>query len=290
MSLRLELATLFLIFLSSAASGLAAPAVTIVAHRGASYDAPENTIAAARLGWKQGADAVELDIHLTKDGQLAVMHDFNAKRTAGRDVAIAEATFAELRQLDAGSWKDSKFTGEKIPNLDEFIATIPAGKRLFVEIKTGPEIIPALEAALKRTNAGPDRITLISFNYDSLRVAKERMPQYASYWLVSYRSPEAAAKAAKAAKPGDANAKAPAPASPPFEELVAKIRAAKIDGLDLQHTWPVTPDQAKKLKADGLQLHVWTVDDPAIAKRWMALGVDSITTNRPQWLREQLAQ
>src|SRR3954463_16243968 len=84
-------------------------AVEIVAHRGASYDAPENTVASQELAWKHGADAAEFDVRATKDGQLAIMHDTTAKRTAGRDAKFADLTLAELRQLDAGSWKDARF-------------------------------------------------------------------------------------------------------------------------------------------------------------------------------------
>ena len=72
-------------------------AVDIVAHRGASFDAPENTLAAEKLAWKQQADAVETDIYLTKDGKLIVSHDKTTKRTAGRDAAIADLTLAELQ-------------------------------------------------------------------------------------------------------------------------------------------------------------------------------------------------
>ena len=84
-------------------SACAVRAVDIVAHRGASYDAPENTMAATNLAWKQGADAVETDIFLSQDGRLVVSHDKNGKRTAGRDVEYATITQAEARALDAGS-------------------------------------------------------------------------------------------------------------------------------------------------------------------------------------------
>src|ERR1043166_7466639 len=90
-------------------------AVEIVAHRGASYDAPENTVVSQELAWKQGADAAEFDVRATKDGQLAIMHDTTTKRTAGREAKFAELTLPELRELDAGSWKGPPFKGEKVP-------------------------------------------------------------------------------------------------------------------------------------------------------------------------------
>src|ERR1041384_5689418 len=80
--------------------------VEIVAHRGASYDAPENTVVSQELAWKHHADAATFDVRRTKDGRLAIMHDPTRKRTAGRDAQFADLTLAELRQLDAGSRKD----------------------------------------------------------------------------------------------------------------------------------------------------------------------------------------
>src|SRR5687768_11164412 len=85
------------------AHAAAAPGATeIIAHRGASADAPENTITALKLGYEQGADAGELDIHVTKDGHLAVVHDADTKRVAGVDRKVADQTLAELRRLDVG--------------------------------------------------------------------------------------------------------------------------------------------------------------------------------------------
>jgi glycerophosphoryl diester phosphodiesterase len=253
-----------------------ARAVDIVAHRGASYDAPENTMAATNLAWKQNADAVETDIYLGRDGKLIVFHDKpSAKRTTGRDVPIHTLTQAEARELDAGSWKGPQFKGEKIPLLEEQIASVPAGKRLFVEIKPGPEIVPELKRVLAATRADEKKITIISFNYDALKEVRKQLPRYQTLYLVSYRAPD----------PNKAPSKTP---QPTLDHVIAEAKAAKLTGLDLQHTWPLTAADVKKIRAAGLELHVWTVNDVAIAKRWIGLGVESITTDRPAWLREQL--
>ena len=145
--------------LTAAALSLGVPAwgLQIVAHRGASYDAPENTLAAHRLALAQGADRVETDVHLTADGRLIVIHDRNTERTTG-----------------------------------------VVGK------------------------------------------------------------------------------------------VTSRAVADGFTGLDLQSTWPLTPDEAERVRTAGLELHVWTVDDPDVARRWIELGVRSITTNRPGWLRSQL--
>src|SRR4051794_20206839 len=101
----------------------------IIAHRGASHDAPENTLAAVRLAWAQHADAVEIDVHLTRDGRLAVIHDPDTQRTAGIPQLVTETTLADLQRLDAGAWKGASFAGEKIPALEDVFALVPAGKR-----------------------------------------------------------------------------------------------------------------------------------------------------------------
>src|SRR5690242_13996300 len=88
--------------------------VHYVAHRGASFEAPENTVASAMLAWQQNADAVEADVRMTKDGELIISHDPTTKRIDGRDVAIADLTMAEARSLDAGRRKGPKFAGEKM--------------------------------------------------------------------------------------------------------------------------------------------------------------------------------
>jgi glycerophosphoryl diester phosphodiesterase len=252
-----------------------AGAVDIVAHRGASYDAPENTRAATKLAWNQNADAVETDIYLSKDGKLIVSHDKTGKRTAGRDVAFAEITQADARKLDAGSWKDAKFKGEKIPLLEEQIASTPPGKRILVEIKIGPEIVPELARVLKKSGATEKNITIISFNYDSLKEVRQQLPHLPTLWLVGHPAPNAK-KSATAKQP------------PSVDEVIRQAKAANLTGLDLQHTWPLTAADVKKIKDAGLELHVWTVNDIAIAKRWFGFGVASITTDRPGWLREQL--
>jgi glycerophosphoryl diester phosphodiesterase len=250
-------------------------AVDFVAHRGASYDAPENTMAATMLAWQQGADAVETDIFLSQDGKIIVSHDKTGMRTAARDVAFADITLAEARELDVGSWKGAKFKGEKIPRLEDQIASIPPGKRLLVEIKIGPEIVAELGRVLGKTGATAKNVTIISFNYESLKEVRKQLPHLPTLWLLSHPAPDAK-KSVKAKLP------------PTVDTMIREAKAAKLTGLDLQHTWPLTKADVKKIKDAGLELHIWTVNDPAIAKRWIDLGVASITTDRPGWLRAQL--
>jgi len=246
-------------------------AMDIIAHRGASHEAPENTLAAFKLGWHQGADAVELDVHLTRDGQLVVIHDDNTKRIAGLDRKVADQTLTELRALDAGKWKGKEWTGEKIPVLDEVLAAIPEGKRLVIEVKEGPEAIPPLAEAFKRSGRKPAEIVIIGFSFDAMKAARQQFLDTQVYWLASFDAKKQAA--------GEA---------PTLEELIQKSVEARFDGLNLSYKWPINGPFVKKVKDAGLKLYVWTVDDPALAKELVAAGVDGITTNRPGWMREKL--
>ena len=263
-------------FLAALALGCPVRAAELVAHRGASHDAPENTLAAHALAWEQGADLVETDVHLTRDGELIVIHDKTTQRTTGRPGAVAELTLAELRALDAGTWKDPRFRGERLPTLDEQLTRIPAGKRMLVELKVGPEIVPALARSLARCGATAATVTLISFNAATLREIRRVLPAYRTLYLMGYKAPA----------PADPKAKAP----PRIDDVIAEARAAGFTGLDLQHTWPLTPADVTRIRAAGLELHVWTVDDLEVARRWIGLGVASVTTNRPGWLRAGLGR
>lgn len=248
-------------------------AVDFVAHRGASHAAPENTLAAQRLAWEERADAVETDIRLTQDGRILVIHDATTLRTAGRDAKVIELTLAEARGLDAGSWKAPQYAGEKLPTLDEQLALIPPGKKLLVEIKVGPEIVPELARVVAKAGVDLKQLVVISFNHAALQAVREQLPQVATLKLAGYTAP---------------TAQNPTPDQPTLDAVIAAAREAGFTGLDLHHGWPLTLDDVKKIRAANLQLHVWTVDDVAVAERWIALGVDSITTNRPGWLRESL--
>jgi glycerophosphoryl diester phosphodiesterase len=244
-------------------------AVEIIAHRGASYDAPENTIASFNLGWEQNADANELDVHLSKDGQLVVIHDSDTQRTTGVPLVVATSTLAQLRVLDAGAWKDSRWAGERLPTLADVAATIPDGKRLFVHIKCGSEVLPELERVLASSGKKLSQFAIIGFDYATMQQAKKRFPALEVYWLVV---PSILPNGRRAT----------------LEKLVELARVAGFDGLDLEYHFPINGDVAAKIKQAGLKLYVWTVDDESIAKELVSADVDGITTDRPSWIRKQL--
>jgi len=251
--------TFFLFFLITTSIPLFAQ-VEFVGHRGASYLAPENTVASAKLGWELGADGVEIDVYLTPDNQVMVIHDKSTKRTTGADHIVSKTTSKELRKLDAGKWKDEKYTGEKIPFLKEVLKAIPKDKYLVIEIKTGPEIFPALEKTIKKSGK-VNQVKFIAFSWESITTAKKLFPDNDCYWLTSVDK--------------DLNAK------------INECAAAGLTGVDVNSKL-VTPENMDKAKKLGLDVWCWTVDSPEEAKRVANLGVSAITTNRPGWLREQL--
>jgi glycerophosphoryl diester phosphodiesterase len=256
--------------------------VEIIAHRGASHDAPENTLAAVRLAWERDADAVEIDVHLTRDGRIVVTHDATTGRTAERDWAVAERTLAELRTLDAGSWKDPQWAGEKLPALEEILATIPDCKRLFIEIKCKTEIVPELKRVLKASGKRPGQTAVISFDLDTVSEVKRRMPGLKTYW-VHGPSPKRDEKTGQPIR----DPKTGRLVDPP-DELIETCRRAGLDGLDLAANSQLTAELVDRMHRLGLALCVWTIDDPEHTRKLVDLGVDGITTNRPGWLREQL--
>ncbi|HEY6168558.1 MAG TPA: glycerophosphodiester phosphodiesterase [Verrucomicrobiae bacterium] len=243
----------------------------IIAHRGASQDAPENTRASVNLAWEQGADAVEVDVQLSKDGRLVVIHDTDTGRTAGRRKRVGQQTLAELRALDAGGWKGAQWTGERIPTLAEVLDLIPDGKRLLVEIKCGPECLAEFARVLRASGKRATQIVPIGFSLETMRLFKQRLPGTSVLWV---------AKFSRSWKTGRW--------IPKPDDLIRRATTAGVDGLDVSARGPITAATVARVHAAGLGLYVWTVDSAAKARQLAAAGVDGIATNRPQWLREQL--
>ncbi len=233
----------------------------VVAHRGASFDAPENTLPAFKLAWKQGADAIEGDFLLTKDKEIVCIHDKTTKRLSDQNLVVAESTLQELRTLDVGSWKNKKYKGTQIPTLQEVLDTIPKGKKIFVEVKCGSEIIPFLIKEIKKANLETDQVRLICFNPKVIKAFKEKMPSYKAYWLSGFKKKNGTWK-------------------PSVDQVITTLQGCKADGLDSQHTIP--PEFSKSVNNAGFEWHAWTINDSKTAENLAKRGIDSITTDRPK--------
>ncbi len=242
----------------------------IIAHRGASHDAPENTLPAFELAWKQGADGIEGDFHLTADKKIVCIHDFDTKRVSGEKLIISQTNLADLQRLDVGSWKSPQWKDVRMPTLDDVLKTVPEKKKIFIEIKSNQEIIPFLIESLKKSNLPREQIVIISFNQKVISTIREQAPDLVANWLTAFHNKS--------------------PLSPSVDEIGKTLMQLRASGIGIQADARVDHPFAQNILQQGHGLHVWTVDDGTIAKRFRAMGVASITTNRPAWLRTQLDQ
>jgi glycerophosphoryl diester phosphodiesterase len=246
----------------------------IVAHRGASHDAPENTMAAFKLAIEQGADAFEADFYLTTDQHVICFHDQDTERITGRKFSITETPFDELRLMDVGSWKGVQWKNERMPTIEEVLAVVPKGKKIFIELKSAAEVVPFVATAVAKSNLSPEQIVIISFHADAVAESKKLMPHIKANWLARYEEQK------------DGTWK------PTVDEVIATLKRCGADALDSQgQTKHVDGAFIQRVRAAGYdEFHVWTIDEPEVARFYQNLGASSITTNRPGWLREQLTK
>ena len=256
---------LFCLFLTCASG--CTKSVEIIAHRGASHLAPENTMASVMLGWQKDAD-VEVDVYLAKDNRIVAIHDKTTKRTAGVELKVAETTSEELRKLDVGSFKSDEFAGEPIPYLADIVKSIPPKRKLYIEIKCGQEILPFLQQLLAESGK-MSQVVIIGFDLETVTESKQLI-DVPTYWLKGTEKIEETEEWI-----------------PHDPQLIQTAKDNGLDGMDV-HYVGVTKEFVDAAKASGQKLYVWTVDDPKEAIRLVDLGVAGITTNRPGWLREQL--
>lgn len=242
----------------------------LTAHRGESYVAPENTLAAFKLAWDWGAQATELDVHMSLDGRIMVMHDGHTGRTAGDDLAIKDTHSSELRRLDVGKWKGDEYAGERIPFLEEALDIMPPGRDLLVEVKCGADALPAIKDILDASGKR-SQVLSISFDLEVMRESKKLMPDLETVWIRSTpRDPETRERL------------------PYSADLIQTALDAGLDGLNIEyHT--VTREYATAVRAAGLKLWTWTSDDPEIVRQQIELGAVRFGTNRRKWMAEQLA-
>ncbi len=234
-----------------------------IAHRGESFDAPENTLSAFRLATRTGADGIECDIHLTLDGEVVCIHDADTKRTSNAAFKISETPFSELRNLDFGSWKNTKWQGEKIPLLSELLEVVKPGMKVLIEIKSDPVIVNAMKLILKKSGLADDQIIIISFDQAAIVEAKKQLPQHKACWLTGY----------------DENR------NPSAGEIINVLRETGADGVDSHCADFIDAEFVRKIHDAGFEFHVWTIDEPEKAARFKTLGVDSITSNRAGFLK-----
>jgi glycerophosphoryl diester phosphodiesterase len=236
----------------------------IIAHRGASRDAPENTIAAFELAWEQGADAIETDLRLTADGAIVAIHDADGQRTLGNPRRVRDLPLSALRSLDAGEWKHPRWRGERVPLLHEVLSTVPPGKQAVLELKE--DLVAELSHAIPAAERG--RVTLIAFDAAIIAKAKRTLPECRTLWLFSdYAS---------------------VPSRHRGVHLADRVRELGIDGVDLRHDFRLTPALLAPLRAEERIIFTYTVNHSASIRRCARLGLDGLTTDRPAAARRWL--
>ena len=240
---------------------------TLIAHRGESVDAPENTLPAFKTAVERGF-GFECDVYLSKDGRVFTFHDRNLTRTtAGANTnKCADVTWAELEKVDVGSWekwKDSKFAGTRPALLEEVLELAREGRWIYVEVKTGPEIVPHIKKVFAaQKTATPKNVLFIAFNAKTCKALKTQMPEYKVLWLTWAKHRRGAKKPVTA------------------DEILTVLRNTGSDGVDCHYDPKVvSADFIKAIRGAGYEFHVWTVDELADTVEAFRRGVQTVTTN-----------
>lgn len=235
------------------------------AHRGASAEAPANTLAAFLLAGELGADGVELDVHLSQDEELVVIHDFTLEATTNGHGPVQSKTLAELKELDAGSWFDPAFAGLEIPTLQEVVDAVGDHLLINIELKTKSLRDDRLSAAVVRfveRNHLFKRVLVSSFNPMALRWVRQLNASIPIGLLID--------------------------AKQPFWLPPGWLCALSQPDALHPHYSRVDAGYVRRARAQGYRVHTWTVDDPGEIWRLVRNQVDLIITNRPDVLRRVL--
>jgi len=240
----------------------------IIGHRGASAHAPENTLAAFKLAMKVGADGIEFDVRLSRDGIPFVIHDDNLRRTGLDPRRVADLNAAELKQIDVGRWfAPSSLTSEQIPTLQEVLDLFKSTSGLlYLEMKsTGAEREKLANAccALLNQSQLKNRVIVECFDLPSIQLLKQIDSSIKTAALFELRICR--------------------PASRNGHRLVEDALAVSADEIALHHRLS-DPKTIALAKRKGLRVAVWTVDDTSWIQRANSDGVDTLITNQPERL------
>jgi glycerophosphoryl diester phosphodiesterase len=235
-------------------------AFMVIAHRGASAYAPENTVAAFDLALGMGARHLELDVEATSDGHIVVIHDDTVDRTSDGSGPVTGHTLEALQGLDAGSWFGARFAGERIPTLDAVLDRYRGRAHLHAEIKGRSPHLARRTADLVRQHGMVDGVTVTSFQIGRLEEVRAHAPELATGWLV--------------AEVNDA--------------VIARARH-----LGLRQICPragtVTAELVRRLHAESLVVRAWGVADEALMRQVVEAGADGMTVDFPDKLLAYLS-
>ena len=256
---------------STPAAGLSRD--NLIAHRGMSELAPENTPTAYRLA-SEGGFGFECDVYLSRDGRVFSFHDPTLKRIAGIDKRCADCDWDEVKDLDVGSWKGKEWSKERPCLLEDILRLARDGRILEVDVKFGPEIVPAIKRLVEaQTNATPRNLVFASARANTIAALREAMPAFGAWMGVTCRR-------------GWGRNDPPRP----VEEALEIVRKSKASGVALGFDPAVvTAEYIAAFHRAGYYVNVWTVDDAESARLAVERGADTVTSNRPNRLLEESA-
>ncbi|WP_455661490.1 glycerophosphodiester phosphodiesterase [Pradoshia sp.] len=238
--------------------------IDIVAHRGASGYAPENTIAAFDLAVKMKADYIEIDVQRTKDGKLILIHDTTVDRTTDGTGKVGDLTYKEIRRLDAGSWMSEKYKGEKVPTFEEVLKRYKGKIGILIELKS-PELYPGIEGEVAKLlkayhldKPRNEKVIVQSFNFDSMKEADQLLPRIPIGVLIN-----------KTADTTDA-------AIEQFSAYAEYYNPSY--GL-------VTAELVTKAHEEGMKVQSWTARSRETVQFLLEMKVDGIITDYPDYVK-----
>ena len=239
----------------------------IIAHRGASARAPENTLAAFREAVRVGSDLIEMDLRLSRDEEVMVFHDHSLRRTTSGEGWVEDLSREELQKLDAGSWFSSRYRGELIPTLEEVIQLLqPHQTGLYLEIKLDPGREEVRSRLVEKTHqllrlySFRQRAFLASFDREAINISKKLDPALPTGLI--FRDPAI------------------------WKDLIVD----KFSGVDIACArWNIiTSALIRKAREADTRVFGWTIKSKTELRAVASLGVDGLAANDPAWLKHQL--
>ncbi|MGQ9519606.1 MAG: glycerophosphodiester phosphodiesterase [Candidatus Fervidibacter sp.] len=238
----------------------------VIAHRGFSGRFPENTLRSFAEALKLPVDAVELDVRRTKDGVLVVIHDETADRTTNGKGRVRDLTWHEIQKLDAGAWKGSEFSGERIPRLEEALQLVNGKVVVFLEIKE-PDTTPQVIDTLRQLGA-VSWVKIGSFHPQAVEMAKKLEPEVSCSLIGS-------------AKVGASDET--------FADFVKEALRHNANSITVNHAG-LTPDRIRYCHQRCIFVGTWTVNDAKLAEKMIAMGVDAIASDYPDVVLDVLSK
>jgi glycerophosphoryl diester phosphodiesterase len=227
----------------------------VIAHRGASSYAPENTLAAFDLAIRMGVHHIELDVHCTSDGHIVVIHDDTVNRTTNGAGPVTSYTLAALQELDAGSWFGDSYAGERIPTFAEVLKRYTGRVHIHTEIKGHSASLVPRTADLVRQYGMVGQVTITSFQQMRLEEMRTYAPEFPTGWLV-----------------GEVN-----------EAIITQARALGLTQL-CPNAKTVTSELVRRLHAEGFVVRAWGVATEELMQQVVIAGADGMTVNFPDKL------